>query len=191
MSERRQLRAVMLGAPGSGKGTQAEILAREVGIPAISTGAMLRSAVASGNQLGQRVEAIMGSGALVDDQTMGEVVRERLAEPDASGGFLLDGYPRTGDQAENLDEILAELGVTLDAVVMMTVPEDELIRRSLLRQRADDTEEVIRNRQRVYRQQTEPLVERYERLGLLRQIDGFQSIEAVASAVLEVLEVAE
>ncbi len=181
------LRLVMLGPPGSGKGTQAEILAEKLGVPAISTGEMLRRAVASGSDLGQRVESIMASGALVDDDTMAEVVRERLSRDDADGGYLLDGYPRTLAQADTLAGILADDGTALDAVVFIDAPEDELVRRSLARRRADDTEEVVRHRQVVYREKTAPLIEYYEGLGLLRRIDGDRSIEEVSAGIFEAL----
>ena len=183
------LRLVMLGPPGSGKGTQAEILAEKLGIPAISTGEMLRRAVASGSELGRRVESIMASGSLVDDDTMAEVVRERLSRDDASDGYMLDGYPRTLAQADTLEAVLAESGRKLDAVVFVDAPEDELVRRALARQRADDTEEVVRHRQEVYRQKTAPLIEYYEGLGLLRRVDGDRTIEEVNAGILEVLGV--
>ena len=185
------LRLVMLGPPGSGKGTQAEILAEKLGLPAISTGEMLRRAVASGSELGQRVQSIMSSGALVDDDTMAEVVRERLGREDAAAGYLLDGYPRTLAQADTLAGILDAGNVALDAVVFIDVPEDELVRRSLLRQREDDTEEVVRRRQEVYRQSTAPLIEYYDRLGLLRRIDGDRTIEDVNAGIREALGVSE
>ena len=184
------LRLVMMGAPGSGKGTQAEILARDLEVPAISTGEMLRRAVASGSELGQRVEAIMASGSLVDDDTMAAVVRERLSRDDAANGYLLDGYPRTQDQADTLAAILGESGHDLDGAVQIDVPEDELVRRILSRRRADDTEEVVRHRLQVYRQKTEPLIEYYERLGLLRRVDGHLSIEEVHRGIRQVLGVA-
>lgn len=182
------LRVVMLGAPGSGKGTQADFLASSLGAPAISTGAMLRDAVALGSALGGKVESIMASGGLVDDELMAEVVRERLSRPDAAGGFLLDGYPRTTGQAETLDRILEELGVGLDAVVLLEVPESVLVQRAVARKRADDREEVVRERLRVYREKTEPLVERYDRRGLLRRIDGERAMPAVTSSILQALE---
>ncbi len=181
------LRAVMLGAPGSGKGTQAEFLAAALGVPAISTGAMLRDAVALGSALGRKVEGIMASGALVDDGLMAEVVRERLGQPDAAGGFLLDGYPRTTGQAATLDGILGESREKLDAVVMLDVPEPVLVARAVARQRADDREEVVRERLRVYREKTEPLVAHYERRGLLRRIDGERTVEEVTAAILKIL----
>lgn len=181
------LRAVMLGAPGSGKGTQAEFLASALGVPAISTGAMLRDAVALGSALGRKVEGIMASGALVDDGLMAEVVRERLGQPDAVGGFLLDGYPRTTGQAATLDSILDERREKLDAVVMLDVPEPVLVARAVARQRADDREEVVRERLRVYREKTEPLVAHYERRGLLRRIDGERTVDEVTVAILKIL----
>ncbi|MBP9145112.1 MAG: adenylate kinase [Thermoanaerobaculia bacterium] len=179
----------MLGAPGSGKGTQADFLAVSLGVPAISTGAMLRDAVALGSALGGKVESIMASGALVDDGLMAEVVRERLSRPDAAGGFLLDGYPRTTGQAETLDRILEALGVQLDAVVLLEVPETVLVQRAVARRRADDREEVVRERLRVYREKTEPLVAHYSQRGLLRRIDGERSMPAVTAAILQELGV--
>ena len=180
-------RLVLLGAPGSGKGTQAARLAIELGVPAISTGEMLRKAVAAGTELGGRVEAILESGALVDDQTMAEVVAVRLEQEDAAAGYLLDGYPRTLEQAAALENILAAQESELDAVLFIDVPEAELVRRALARQRADDNEETIRKRLAVYRDKTEPLVGHYRDLGLLRKIDGYRSIEEVSAAILGVL----
>jgi adenylate kinase len=179
----------MLGPPGSGKGTQAEILAEQLGVPAISTGEMLRRAVAGGSALGQRVESIMASGALVDDETMADVVRERLAREDAGEGYLLDGYPRTLAQADTLARILGERETALDAVVLIDVPEDELVRRALERRRQDDTEDVIRRRLAVYHEKTEPLIGYYERLGLLLRIDGDRTIAEVSVGIREALEV--
>jgi adenylate kinase len=180
------LRIVLLGAPGSGKGTQAQRVAERFGVPVVSTGEMLRAAVAAGSELGRRVESVMASGALVDDALMGAVVRERLAAADAAGGFLLDGYPRTTRQAAALDEILA--GEPIDAVILLEVGEDTLVRRALGRQRADDREDIVRERLRVYRMSTEPLVEHYRRRGLLRAVDGEGSIGQVTSDVLRALE---
>ena len=181
-------RIVLLGPPGAGKGTQAQLLAERLGVPSISTGDMLRAAVAAGTELGRRVDSVMASGALVDDALMAEVVRERLAESDTARGYLLDGYPRTLPQAETLAGILRESGRDLDAVLLVDVPEDELVRRILLRQRGDDdTEEVVRERLRVYREKTEPLIGYYRERGLLREIDGDRPIEEVASRMFDAL----
>jgi adenylate kinase len=186
----RVRRVVFLGPPNAGKGTQSAMLRAHLGVPGISTGDMLRLEAASGTPLGQRVRGIMDRGELVDDATMAEVVRVRLAQPDAADGFLLDGYPRTLEQAETLAGVLGTLGGAgrLDAVLLMTVPEDELVRRGLLRGRTDDQEDVIRERLRVYREKTEPLVGYYRRLGLLREVDGNCPVEAVGRALLAALE---
>ncbi|HEX6899629.1 MAG TPA: adenylate kinase [Thermoanaerobaculia bacterium] len=182
-------RVVLLGPPGAGKGTQAQVLCQRLGVPAISTGDMLREAVAEGTELGAKVQGIMASGALVDDATMAEVVRERLAKPDADRGFLLDGYPRTLPQAETLAGILQRAGQDLDAVLLVDVPEDELVRRALLRGRGDDKEEVIRERLRVYREKTAPLIGYYRERGLLRELDGNRPVEEVTARMLEVFGV--
>ena len=182
-------RVVLLGPPNAGKGTQAEMLRSRLGVPGISTGDMLRREAASGTPLGRRVKSIMDSGDLVDDATMAEVVSERLRQADAGWGFLLDGYPRTLAQAETLGAILAEAGRPLDAVLLIAVPEAELERRALARGRSDDREEVIRERLRVYREKTEPLIGYYRRLGLLREVDGHCPIEEVGRQLLAVLEV--
>ena len=186
----KPLKIVLLGPPGAGKGTQAQLLSARLGVPAISTGDMLREAVAAGSELGKRVEGIMASGGLVDDALMAEVVRDRLAKADARAGFLLDGYPRTSPQAKTLEGILSEAGERLDAVVMVDVPEEELVRRALLRGRADDGEEVIRARQRVYREKTEPLIGYYRERGLLHEIDGHQPVDAVTAHMFAALGVA-
>ena len=182
-------RVVFLGPPGSGKGTQAVALARELGIPAISTGDMLREAVANGSELGRRVRKTMEAGELVGDDLMAEVVTERLGQPDAERGFLLDGYPRTASQAETLLGILESDDSTLDHVVFIAVPEDELVRRAILRGRgADDKEDVVRERLRVYREKTEPLVGYYRGKGLLREIDGNRPVDEVRRSILEAIE---
>lgn len=181
---RRPLRAVLLGAPGSGKGTQAERIASRLGVPAISTGDMLRDQVAAGTELGLRVRDVMAAGSLVEDDLMAEVVRARLARSDAQRGFLLDGYPRTTVQAETLERLLGATDARLDAVVLLEVPEEILVLRTLGRQRADDREDVVRERLRVYREKTEPLVGYYQGRGLLRRVDGDQAVERVTAAVL-------
>lgn len=184
-----ETRLVFLGAPGSGKGTQAEQLSERLGVPAVSTGEMLRSAVAAQNELGRRVAEIMGSGDLVDDATMEAVVEERLDREDARSGFILDGYPRTLAQAEALDRILAGRDEELHAVVLIEVPESELVRRALARQRDDDTEDVIRTRLDVYREKTEPLVRHYAERGQLHRVDGDRPIDEVTDAIASVLAV--
>lgn len=183
-ASREGARVILLGPPGAGKGTQGQVLCQHLGVPAISTGDMLREAVAEGTPLGNKVQGIMASGALVDDATMADVVRERLAKPDAARGYLLDGYPRTLSQAETLAGILRDAGQDLDAVLLVDVPEDELVRRTLLRGRVDDKEDVIRERLRVYREKTAPLIGYYRERGLLREIDGHRPIEDVTAGML-------
>ncbi len=183
-SPRAGLRVVLLGAPGSGKGTQAGILSRRLAVPAISTGEMLREAVAAGTSLGRRVEDVMATGGLVEDDLMAEVVRERLARRDTAHGFLLDGYPRTLPQAATLDAMLPNLGGDLDAVVALEVPQEMLVRRALGRGRADDEEDVVRERLRQYHEKTAPLVGHYEATGLLRRIDGNRTMDEVTAQVL-------
>ena len=190
VAENGGARVVLLGPPGAGKGTQAQVLREHLGVPAISTGDMLREAVADGSELGRKVQGIMASGALVDDGTMAEVVRERLAKEDALKGFLLDGYPRTLPQAETLAGILREGSQDLDAVLLVDVPEDELVRRALLRGRADDKAEVVRERLRLYREKTAPLIGYYRERGLLREIDGNRPVEEVTAGMLGLFGVA-
>jgi adenylate kinase len=182
-----RLRLLLFGPPGSGKGTQAAALSQRLTVPAISTGEMLRQAVVRGTELGRKVEAVMATGSLVDDAAMAEVVRQRLDHADARNGFLLDGYPRTLPQAETLEEILAGQGQSLDAAVFLEVPDKELVRRTSGRQRADDREEVVRERLRVYTEKTAPLVGYYRQRGLLRQIDGNRPVVEVGEAILAAL----
>jgi adenylate kinase len=178
---------VLLGPPNSGKGTQAKALAERLGVPAISTGEMLRGSVAEGSELGRRVDSIMKAGRLVDDETMAEVVRERLVQADAAGGFLLDGYPRTPAQAGTLDEILAERGEDLDGVISLRVPEETLLARASQRGRVDDGAEVMRERLQVYGEQTRPLVEHYRGRGLLYEVDGNRPVPVVTDAIVAAL----
>ncbi len=189
-AEDKKRRIIFLGPPNSGKGTQAVTVAERLGIPAISTGEMLRAAVASGSPLGRRVEDVMACGDLVDDELMAEVVRERLGRDDAAAGFLLDGYPRTVGQAETLAEILDAQGAAIDDVVLINAPAEVLVRRALGRGRADDREEVVRDRLRVYREKTAPLVEFYKTAGSLRRVDGDQTIDQVGRDVSAALGLA-
>jgi adenylate kinase len=182
-----RLKVVLLGPPGSGKGTQAAVLSQKIGVPAISTGELLREAVTVGTDLGRRVEGIMNAGGLVDDDTITEVVRERLARRTDGRGFLLDGYPRSLPQAEILDQILAGDRERLDAVVLVNVPEEELVRRALARKRRDDVEDVVRERLRVYREVTMPVIGYYRQRGLLREIDGHLPITDVTGRMLSAL----
>ena len=152
------MRIVLLGAPGSGKGTQAKLLMERFGIPQVSTGDLLRAAVAAKSPLGLKAKAAMDAGELVSDEIVLGMIRERLAEPDAERGFILDGFPRTVPQADALAGILAEYGVELDAVVEFQVDDEVVVQRLLGRSRSDDNEEVIRNRQQVYRDETAPLL---------------------------------
>ncbi|HEV7668299.1 MAG TPA: adenylate kinase [Thermoanaerobaculia bacterium] len=185
---RARFRVILLGPPGSGKGTQGEVLSKKFDVPQISTGDMLRSAIAAGSELGKKVQDIMSAGALVDDETMLEVVTERLGQADTARGFLLDGYPRTLPQARSLDRILGNIGGGIDHVLLVEVPEEELVRRMVARGRVDDTLEVARDRQRIYRETTEPLVEYYGERGLVRRIAGFQPISDVTRQMIVALE---
>jgi adenylate kinase len=180
---------LLLGPPGAGKGTQAVRLAARVGVPHVSTGELLRAAVAAGTPLGREAKAFMDRGELVPDHIVIGLAAERLARPDAKSGFVLDGFPRTAAQAEALDAELSRLGMKLDRCLALVGDEAVLIARLLKRAeiegRSDDNEATIGNRMRVYRGQTEPLIAYYRRQGLLREIDGMGSIEAVERRIQE------
>ncbi len=184
-------RLLLLGAPGAGKGTQAKLLVERLGIPQISTGDMLRAAVAAGTEVGRQAGALMERGELVSDDIVIEVARERLAEEDARTGFVLDGFPRTVAQAEALDGILAEFGSKLERCVALVVDEEAVVqrlqKRAEIEGRADDNEETIRNRQRVYREQTEPLLAYYRARGVLAEVDGMGSVEEISKRVEEAI----
>ncbi len=185
-------RLLLIGMPGAGKGTQAERLSQAFGIPAISTGDIFRHNVKNETELGKQAKAFMDRGEYVPDSLTNELVRDRLSNQDARAGFLLDGYPRTGEQVEELDAILAESGEKLDAVVQLTADTDEVVRRLLGRAaqqgRADDTEEVIRRRLEIYEEQTAPLTSLYAQRGLVIMIDGLGAVEEVTARILEALE---
>jgi adenylate kinase len=187
-----ELNLVMLGAPGAGKGTQAVRIAETHGVPHISTGEMLRGAITAGSELGQKVKSIVESGALVPDELVIDVIRDRLAQSDTQNGFVLDGFPRTLVQAEALDLLLTELGRPLKIVLELELAEDTAVERMLGRAaeqgRADDTPEVIRNRFEVYRRQTEPLSEHYRNKGILVVVDSTPSMDEVFAAIERVLD---
>lgn len=177
------MRIVLLGPPGSGKGTQAALLKERIGVPHISTGELLRSAVAAGSELGRQAKAAMDAGELVSDALMLDLIEEKLGQPEAESGFILDGYPRNQAQAHALDALLERLRQPVDRVLELTVDEEQIIQRLALRAseegRSDDTEEVVRNRLSVYREQTAPVSGHYAGKGLLVQVDGVGEIEDV------------
>jgi adenylate kinase len=185
-------RLVFLGPPGAGKGTQAKRVAEQLSIPAISTGDIFRANVSSGTELGLLAKRYMDAGEYVPDSVTNEMVKSRLAEPDAVEGFLLDGYPRTAAQVDELDGMLAESGRALNAVIELTADTDEVVQRLLNRARlvgrADDTEEVIRRRMEVYAEQTAPLTDIYSAHGLLRRVDGMGAVDDVTDRLLKALE---
>lgn len=185
-------RLLLIGPPGAGKGTQAVALAERYEIPAISTGDIFRENVANETELGKQAKAFMDRGEYVPDSLTNELVRDRLSQPDASRGFLLDGYPRTADQTVELDAILMEQGHKLDAVVQLTADSEELIRRLLGRAaqqgRADDNADVIRRRLAVYEEQTAPLIDIYAARGLVLMINGLGEIDEVTERIAEGFE---
>ncbi len=181
------MRIILMGPPGAGKGTQAKIISGRLSVPAISTGDIFRANVSQGTPLGLEAKGFMDAGDYVPDEVTNGMVRDRLAEPDAADGFLLDGYPRTVAQVEELDAMLAASGKSIEAVVVLTVDEDELVQRLLARAtiegRADDTEEVIRRRQAIYNEQTAPLIEVYAQRGKLVEVDGMGEVDEVTERV--------
>jgi adenylate kinase len=188
------MRIILLGPPGAGKGTQAETLAERHGICKLSTGDMLRAAVAAETPIGLKAKSIMDRGDLVPDEVVVQIVSERLDEPDCARGFILDGFPRTVAQAEALERLLEEKNIALDAVIELKVDESALLARVEKRAsesgeavRSDDNAEALKNRLAVYREQTAPLVAFYEARGLLRTVDGMQSIPEVGAAIDEVV----
>jgi adenylate kinase len=179
------LRLLFIGPPGAGKGTQATRVAQHLGVPHISTGDMFRDQVSAGTDLGRQVDVIMKSGEYVPDELTVAMLAERLDEPDAAKGFILDGFPRTEGQVAALDGLIGADG--LDAVVVFDVDLEELTQRLLIRGRADDTEETIRNRFRVFTEQTAPLLRIYGDRGLLVSVDGMGDMDEVTDRVLAAL----
>lgn len=190
------MRLLIMGPPGAGKGTQAKGIAEHYGIPAISTGDIFRGISkadeATATPLAKQVKEIMLTGGYVSDEITNQIVAERLGEPDAAGGFLLDGYPRTAGQVDALDAMLAEEGAKLDGVVSLEADQDELVSRLLKRAeiegRADDNEETIRTRQQVYAEQTADLLQVYGDRGLLVSVDGLGEIDEVAQRIFAALD---
>jgi adenylate kinase len=182
---------LVLGPQGAGKGTQAKRISSEYGIPHISTGDMFRAAIAARTPLGQQVEPILASGQLVPDEVTIALIRERLSLPDAADGFVLDGFPRNLAQAEALDAMLAEIGRGLDAILFFDLPDDiaieRLLERARIENRPDDTPEVIRERLRIYHEDTEPIVEHYRATGKLVPLHAGRSVEEVWREVQDAL----
>ena len=213
-----EMNLILLGPPGSGKGTQAKMIAQHLGIPQVSTGDMLRAAVKEGTPMGLKAKAMMDAGALVPDEVVVGIVRERLQKADCANGFILDGFPRTVAQADALQGNLADLGKDIDVVISLDVDNEAVVARisgrrtcpdcgrmyhvqfdppesadicgecgSALILRDDDREATVRKRLDVYAQQTAPLVEYYEKAGLLKSIDGMQAIQTVQAEILQIL----
>jgi adenylate kinase len=186
------LRLIIMGPPGAGKGTQAKFIAEHFEIPAISTGDIFRANVSQGTPLGVEAKRYMDAGEYVPDEITNRMVRNRIDEPDAAHGFLLDGYPRTVAQVEELDGMIKFTGHELDAVLCLVVDKDEVVHRLLQRAqiegRADDTEDVIRRRQEVYLEQTEPLIEVYKSRDLLVEVDGLGEVDEVTKRIFDALD---
>ncbi|MGQ3213954.1 adenylate kinase [Shinella sp.] len=192
------MRLIFLGPPGAGKGTQAKLLTEKHGIPQLSTGDMLRAAVAAGTDVGKRAKAVMDAGQLVSDAIVNEIVSDRVDSADCAKGFILDGYPRTVPQAEALDKILAGKGIALDAVIELKVDEDALVKRMETRVaetlaaggtvRSDDNPEAFKRRLTEYREKTAPLSNYYASTGKLQTIDGMANVDVVTAEIDGILE---
>ncbi|PYI40366.1 adenylate kinase [Arthrobacter psychrolactophilus] len=185
-------RMLIIGPPGSGKGTQAERIVGELGIIAISTGDIFRANVKGETPLGLEAKKYMDNGDFVPDSVTNRMVRDRLAQSDVAEGFLLDGYPRTSSQVDELDDILGSAGVSLDIVLQLTADDEELVKRLLGRAletgRSDDTETVIRHRLDLYREQTEVVVSRYAERGILAKVDGLGEMDAVTARIMDAIK---
>ncbi|GBD04566.1 Adenylate kinase [bacterium HR20] len=181
------MNVIIFGPPGAGKGTQAALLRERLGMEHFSTGEEFRRHITDGTALGQQIRAIVESGDLVPDAIVLDVVRDALQSERFRNGCIFDGFPRTLEQAYALDKLLADLGQAVDAVLTIDVPDDELVRRMLARGRSDDTESVIRERLRIYRERTEPVLEYYQRQGKLFRILGNAPIEQVHQEIRSVL----
>ncbi|MDR1833634.1 MAG: adenylate kinase [Propionibacteriaceae bacterium] len=186
------MRLLIMGPPGVGKGTQAKGIAEHYGVPAISTGDMFRAMKGADTPLAKQVQEIMNSGALVPDEITDAIVKDRLSQPDAAGGWLLDGYPRALGQVYALDAVLASGEDAIDAVISLTADEEVLVARLLKRAeiegRADDNAETIKNRMKVYHESTDPLLAIYRDRGLLVEVDGVGGIEEVAGRITAALD---
>ncbi|WP_431229655.1 adenylate kinase [Paenarthrobacter nicotinovorans] len=185
-------RLIIMGPPGSGKGTQAEHLARHFGIPAISTGDLFRAHVRDKTELGLEARAFMDKGEFVPDHVTTDMLKQRMEEPDAADGFLLDGYPRTVIQIGALDEMLAARGQPLEVVLALTAPDSELLARMLRRAqeqgRSDDTEDVIQRRLELYREETQPVLTAYTKRGILLTVEGTGERESITRAAIAAVE---
>jgi adenylate kinase len=188
----RPVRLLIVGPQGSGKGTQGVRIAEMFGIPVVSTGDVFRANVAEGTELGLQVKSLIDAGDLVPDELTSAVVRDRLAQPDAVGGFLLDGYPRNVAQVMHLDEYLEGRDEELDAVIVLAVPREESIarlhRRAAEQGRADDTDEVIANRLSIYETETAPILGVYSTRGIIAEVDGVGSLDEITARIVAALE---
>jgi adenylate kinase len=184
-------RLIFLGAPGAGKGTQAQILAESIGIPHISTGDILRAEVKAETELGLQAKSYMNQGDLVPDSLILEMIRGRLAQPDAGKGWILDGFPRNVSQAEFLDKLLVEIQQNYDFAIDLNVPQarlvERLLNRATIQNRPDDTEEVIRRRLVIYDEQTAPLIDYYQRKGVFHAVDGDRELAEVTDALAAIV----